>query len=53
VHNHPSGDPTPSRQDIEMTRAVRAAGEPLSVLLHDHVIIGNGSWISLTAEGLV
>ena len=53
VHNHPSGDPTPSRQDIEMTRAVRAAGEPLSVLLHDHVIIGNGSWISLTAEGLI
>lgn len=53
VHNHPSGDPSPSRQDIEMTRAVRAAGEPLSVLLHDHVIIGNGHWISLSAEGLI
>lgn len=53
VHNHPSGDPTPSRQDIEMTRAVRAAGEPLSVLLHDHIIIGNGSWISLIKEGLI
>jgi DNA repair protein RadC len=53
VHNHPSGDPTPSRQDVEMTLAVRAAAEPLSVLLHDHVIIGNGRWVSLTAEGLI
>lgn len=53
VHNHPSGDPTPSRQDIEMTRALRAAAEPLSLLLHDHVIIGNGRWISLIREGLV
>ncbi|GAB0119628.1 RadC family protein [Acidisoma sp. 7E03] len=53
VHNHPSGDPTPSHQDIEMTRALRAAAEPLSLLLHDHVIIGNGRWISLIREGLV
>jgi DNA repair protein RadC len=53
VHNHPSGDPTPSRQDIDMTRAVRAAGEALSVLLHDHVIIGNGRWFSLAKEGLI
>lgn len=52
VHNHPSGDPSPSRQDIEVTRAVREAGAPLSVLLHDHVIIGNGRWLSLAREGL-
>lgn len=53
VHNHPSGDPTPSRQDVEMTKAIRAAAEPLSVALHDHVIIGNGRWLSLSKEGLI
>lgn len=53
VHNHPSGDPTPSQQDISMTQAVRAAAEPLSVMLHDHIIIGNGRWTSLRTEGLI
>jgi DNA repair protein RadC len=53
VHNHPSGDPTPSQQDIQMTRAIRNAGEPLSVLLHDHVIIGNARWVSMRKEGLI
>ncbi|GAB0112886.1 RadC family protein [Acidisoma sp. C75] len=53
VHNHPSGDPTPSRADIEMTKAVRAAAQPLAVSLHDHVIIGNGRWLSLAKEGLL
>ena len=53
VHNHPSGDPTPSQQDIQMTRAIREAAEPLSVLLHDHVIIGNARWVSLRKEGLI
>jgi DNA repair protein RadC len=53
VHNHPSGDPTPSQQDIQMTRAIRNAAEPLSVLLHDHVIIGNARWVSLRKEGLI
>lgn len=52
VHNHPSGNPSPSRQDIEMTQAIRAAAEPLSIRLHDHLIIGNGQWISLRKEGL-
>jgi len=53
VHNHPSGDPTPSAQDITMTRAIRSAAEPLAVMLHDHVIIGNGRWVSLRKEGLL
>lgn len=53
VHNHPSGDPTPSRADIEMTREVKAAAAALSVVLHDHVIIGNGRWVSFRQEGLI
>jgi DNA repair protein RadC len=40
VHNHPSGDPTPSRADIEMTKQIVAAAKPLGVLIHDHIIVG-------------
>ncbi|MCB8874396.1 RadC family protein [Acidisoma silvae] len=47
VHNHPSGNPTPSRQDIEMTQAVHKAAAALSIGLYDHIIIGNGQWASL------
>jgi DNA repair protein RadC len=53
VHNHPSGDPTPSADDIAMTREVKAAAQALSVVLHDHVIVGNGRWLSLRREGLL
>jgi DNA repair protein RadC len=53
VHNHPSGDPTPSRDDIEMTREIRAAAQLLAVTLHDHVIVGNGSWLSFRQKGLL
>ena len=53
VHNHPSGDPTPSRDDIVMTQQIRAAVEALSVVLHDHIVIGNGRWISFRKEGLL
>ncbi|WP_240048342.1 RadC family protein [Crenalkalicoccus roseus] len=53
VHNHPSGDPTPSRADIEMTREVKEAAAVLSIVLHDHVIIGNGRWLSFRREGLL
>jgi DNA repair protein RadC len=53
VHNHPSGDPTPSRGDIEMTAEVREAAGVLGVVLHDHVIIGNGRWLSFRREGLL
>ena len=53
VHNHPSGDPTPSRADIEMTREIRVAGEIFSVVVHDHLIIGNGRHLSFRREGLL
>jgi DNA repair protein RadC len=53
VHNHPSGDPTPSREDIEMTQEVKRAAAALSIALHDHVIVGNGRWLSFRQEGLL
>jgi DNA repair protein RadC len=53
VHNHPSGDPTPSRDDIAMTRQIKAAVEALSIVLHDHIVIGNGRWVSFRREGLL
>ena len=53
VHNHPSGDPTPSRADIEMTAEVKAAATVLGIALHDHLIIGNGRHVSMRREGLL
>jgi DNA repair protein RadC len=53
VHNHPSGDPTHSAPDIDMTREIRAAAEALSIVVHDHVIFGNDRWLSLPREGLL
>lgn len=51
VHNHPSGDPTPSADDVAMTREVRAAAEALGLTLHDHLIIGRHGHASLRALG--
>lgn len=51
VHNHPSGDPTPSKADIEMTREVQKAAAVLGVTLHDHVILGRGRHTSLKSLG--
>jgi DNA repair protein RadC len=53
VHNHPSGDPTPSKADVEMTAEIREAASVLGVVLHDHVIVGNGNWLSFRREGLL
>jgi DNA repair protein RadC len=53
VHNHPSGDPSPSRPDVEMTQEVRDAVRPIGVVVHDHVIVGNGKWLSLRQAGLL
>jgi DNA repair protein RadC len=51
-HNHPSGDPTPSREDCALTTRLRAAGESLGVPLADHIILGSDSWHSFrAAEG--
>jgi len=47
VHNHPSGDPTPSRADIEMTRQIADIAKPLGIALHDHVIVGRDGHASL------
>jgi len=51
VHNHPSGDPTPSQADIAMTAQVSAAAEALGLTLHDHIIIGKSCELSFRAEG--
>lgn len=53
VHNHPSGDPTPSRADIDMTRMIIEAGRPLGVLVHDHVIVGRSGVASFKALRLI
>ena len=52
VHNHPSGDPTPSQADIEMTRQVVEAGRPLRVTVHDHLVVGREGVASFKALGL-
>jgi DNA repair protein RadC len=51
VHNHPSGDPTPSQSDIDMTQQVEAACATLGITLHDHLIIGKSQELSLRSEG--
>ncbi len=53
VHNHPSGDPQPSPEDVAMTAEVKTAATALGVTLHDHVIIGNGRWLSFRQQGLL
>lgn len=53
VHNHPSGDPTPSPADIEMTQRIEAALEAVGVTLHDHVVIGKETDASFRALGLL
>jgi DNA repair protein RadC len=53
VHNHPSGDPSPSQQDIRLTRDLAEAGRHLKVTLHDHIIVGASGHKSLRAEGLI
>lgn len=53
VHNHPSGDPTPSSADIEMTKLLIAAGKPLGVTIHDHIIVGKSGHISMRGLKLI
>ncbi|MGC6400557.1 RadC family protein [Sphingomonas sp. FW199] len=53
VHNHPSGDPSPSRADIDLTKAIIAAGKPLNISVHDHLIIGRNGHFSMRANGLI
>jgi DNA repair protein RadC len=52
IHNHPSGDPTPSPDDVAVTRAIVQAGKLLDVEVLDHLVIGHGKWVSLKERGL-
>ena len=52
VHNHPSGDPTPSPDDVVVTRAMVAAGKLLDITILDHIVIGQSRWVSLKERGL-
>lgn len=52
IHNHPSGDPTPSKDDIEVTKRVFEAGRVIGIELLDHIIIGDGNFVSLKEKGL-
>jgi DNA repair protein RadC len=52
AHNHPSGDPTPSPDDVAVTRAIVQAGKLLDIDVLDHVVIGQGKWVSLKERGL-
>ncbi|MDB5679946.1 DNA repair protein RadC [Sphingomonas bacterium] len=53
VHNHPSGDPAPSRADIDLTRSVIEAGKKLGIAVHDHIIVGAKGFTSLRGQGLI
>ena len=53
LHNHPSGDPTPSREDILVTRRVYEAGMMIGVELLDHIIIGNNCYSSMREQGIL
>jgi DNA repair protein RadC len=53
VHNHPSGDPTPSTEDINMTEQINKAASALDIVLHDHLVIGKSTELSFRAEGLI
>ena len=53
VHNHPSGDPTPSRADIDMTQQIVDAARPLGIAIHDHIIVGRQGHASFKALKLI
>ena len=53
IHNHPSGDPTPSQADITMTKPIVAIAEPLGISMHDHIIVGKAGHASLKGMRLI
>lgn len=53
VHNHPSGDSTPSKGDIDMTQAIIAAAKPLGIVIHDHLVVSKKGVTSLKNKGLM
>ena len=52
IHNHPSGDPTPSMQDLKSTKMIKKAGDFMEIPLLDHIIIGDCSYVSLREQNL-
>lgn len=53
VHNHPSGDHTPSNTDVDMTYAIKAAGDPFNIIVHDHLIVSKNGVTSMRTQGLI
>jgi DNA repair protein RadC len=53
LHNHPSGDPTPSRADIQMTQQIITAANPFDIAVHDHIIVGKEGHASMKALKLI
>jgi DNA repair protein RadC len=53
LHNHPSGDPTPSREDVRLTRQLAECGRLLDLRINDHVVIGRGRYVSLAERGVI
>ena len=53
MHNHPSGDPTPSRADIQMTQSIQEIAKPLGISVHDHIIVGKEGHASLKGLRLI
>ena len=53
AHNHPSGEPTPSRDDVAMTTQIVKAAATMGIAVHDHIVIGRGKWVSFRAERLL
>jgi DNA repair protein RadC len=53
IHNHPSGDPTPSQADIRMTKTIVDIAKPLGITVHDHIIVGKNGHTSLKSIGVM
>jgi len=53
AHNHPSGEPTPSREDVALTSEIARAASMMGITVHDHIIVGRGKWLSFRAEKLL
>jgi DNA repair protein RadC len=53
AHNHPSGEPTPSREDVALTADIARAASVMGITVHDHIIVGRGKWLSFRAEKLL
>jgi len=53
AHNHPSGDPTPSQSDIDMTQKIIEAGKTMGIIVHDHIIIGRNDIVSFKTLGIM